>query len=193
MPLNVTPSLRVNPQSLPAGGGTVRVTFAANTFGGQSRLRADYSLGSGVPYRLAGSAQLPTTAVFADPRDFSMNLTLQPTGNTGGVSNVRIIAEVHEVLAGGQDGESSQSVGRVAIQQTAAETTFAETAAAPPSPGAGGGLGERLKAFRDKRGMTQKEAADRSGVGRSTISRLENGGEPSEATRERLEALLRSK
>lgn len=189
MPLNVTPMLQVNPPSIPAGGGNVRVTFAANTDEGQSRLRADYSLGAGVPYQLTGATQLPATPVFPDPRDYRMDLNLQLTGNPGGTASVRIIAVVHEVNAGGQDGERFESVGRVAIQMAPA---VAAAAAPVPSAGAGGSLGARLKSFREAREMTQKEAAEQAGVGRSTISRIENGTEPSDATRERLEAILRS-
>ena len=39
-------------------------------------------------------------------------------------------------------------------------------------------IGERLEALRDARGLTQAEAADRSGLGRNTLYRAERGNNP---------------
>jgi transcriptional regulator with XRE-family HTH domain len=39
-------------------------------------------------------------------------------------------------------------------------------------------IGERLEALRDTRGLTQSEAAERSGLGRNTLYRAERGKNP---------------
>lgn len=182
MPLDVSNILRVDPLSVPAAGGLVRTTFEASTLGGQSRLRAEYSLGPGLPYRIVGSTSLERGVTF-DPQDFEQDLTLEATGNTSGITGVDIIALVTEV---GVAGAPTISRGRVAIQLAP------PSVAAAAAPGGAGTLGGRLEAFRSARGLTQAQAAEQAGVGRSTISRIESGAEPSDRTRELLEGLLRS-
>jgi transcriptional regulator with XRE-family HTH domain len=49
----------------------------------------------------------------------------------------------------------------------------------------------RLKALRERRGMTQKQLAEKSGVGRSHLARLETGRQdPTLSTLERLAKAL---
>ena len=182
MPLDVSNILRVNPPSIPATGGIVRTSFEASTLGGQSRLRAEYSLGPGLPYRIVGSTTLEEGVSF-DPQAFEKDLTLQATGSTSGIMGVDIIAQVSEV---GVVGAPIMSLGRVAIQMAAPGPAMVV------APGGTGSLGDRLQAFRAARGLTQAQVADQADVARSTISRVESGSEPSDPIRERLEAFLRS-
>lgn len=44
-------------------------------------------------------------------------------------------------------------------------------------------MGYRIKEIREKRGMTQEELAEKSGVSRTTISALENGTERATMTK----------
>lgn len=169
MPLDISAILRVDPLSIPAEGGGVRVTFEASAAGAPSRLRAEYRLGpAGVPYRLAGATQLPPSDAGLDPRDYRMDLTLEATGDTGDIRNVQIIADVFEV--GGTDQGAPR--GRVAIRS-------AEAA----------GLATRMRDFRVAEDLTQEEAAERLGASRSTISRIERGHIPSEEMLDRLDEL----
>lgn len=187
MPLDVSNILEVSPSSISAEGGLVHTTFEASTLQGQSRLRADYRLDPGIPYRIVGPASLEKD-VFSDPRNFDQDLMLQATGDTSGVQAVDIFALVREI---GTPGAAVQSRGRVTISIAQMAPGLAARAAAV-APIDADALGERLKAFRKARGLTQREVAERTGVGRSTITRLENGSTPSDTTREQLEAFLRS-
>lgn len=47
-------------------------------------------------------------------------------------------------------------------------------------------VGDRLKALREARGLTQTEAAERAGVGRHTLYRAEHGDNPTLQTLVRL-------
>jgi transcriptional regulator with XRE-family HTH domain len=51
-------------------------------------------------------------------------------------------------------------------------------------------IGQRLKAARDRRLLTQEELAERSGVHFTTISKIENGGTARQSTVRRLAAAL---
>jgi DNA-binding XRE family transcriptional regulator len=183
MPLDVSNILQVDPQSLPAQGGTVRTTFEASAVGAPSRLRAEYRLGpDGIPYRLTGSTQLPATDAGLDPRDYRMTLTLQATGDTSNVRNVQIIADVFEV--GGNDENTAR--GRVAIQAGSGAAVAEMAPASGDASITGNDLASRMKSFRDTRKLTQEEAADQVGTSRSTISRIENGQTPSDEVLARL-------
>jgi DNA-binding XRE family transcriptional regulator len=186
MPLDVSNILEVSPSSIPAGGGVVQTAFEASTLEGESRLRAEYRLDPGIPYRIVGPASLEED-VSSQPQDFNQDLTLEATGDTAGIQAVDIFALVREVNA---PGAPVQSRGRVTINAERGASGLAARAAVAPS--GAGALGDRLKAFRKERGLTQREVAERAGVGRSTITRIEGGADPSDATRERLEAFLRS-
>jgi DNA-binding XRE family transcriptional regulator len=182
MPLDISNVLRVSPLSLPAQGGAVRVIFEASAVGAPSRLRAEYRLGpAGIPYRLTGATQLPSSEAGLDPRDYRMDLTLQATGDTGDIRNVQIIADVFE--AGGTDQGVSR--GRVAIQ-AAAETAEAAPEAAPAPAG---DLAGRMRDFRSAQGLTQSQVAERLGASRSTVSRIERGHVPSDEILSRLEEM----
>lgn len=178
MPLDVSNILQVDPQSLPAQGGTLRTTFEASAVGAPGRLRAEYRLGpAGTPYRLTGATQLPPSDAGLDPRDYRMNLTLEATGDTGNVQNVQIFADVFEV-GGSHQGTAR---GRVAIQ--VAEAAAVEEMA----PASSGDLASQMRGFRTAEGLTQEEAAERLKTSRSTISRIERGHTPSEEVLARLE------
>ena len=181
MALNVGFIVAANPPSIPAQGGTTVVTFEASTDQGSSKLTADYSLDSGVPFQLVGPTQLQQSSVSETPRDYPQSLKLQKTGS-GSAANVKVNVLVTEVGSGQTFNRSC----RVTIAAAAAAVSFAAGGAAS--------LGDRLRAHRDANDLTQQDVADKVGISRSHVSGIERGeADPSDEIRQKLEKMMKKK
>lgn len=162
-------SIAPNPRSMAATGDDINVTFRCrSTVPGRFATR--YVLFSDVPYRFdnTGTREVRVSQRPGSPTDtYGDTLRVRATGDTGATPQLQINVEVQELDASGNRiGPTRSGPCTVSILHLA------------------------VAAFRAANNLSQADLAERAGVSRSTISRLEQGGTPSDETHEAIERVL---
>lgn len=144
-------SPRAIPDTVPNNGGTVSIQFAARTAPANVTASVTYAVTAGQPFRVtAGGSANP--ALTTTNRTVAQNVRIARTNATA-VSFVQI-----DVIAS-VPGDVTQTH--------------------PCFVSIGASVGEHLRTFRVENELTQNDLAQRLGVSRSTISRVESGCLPS--------------
>lgn len=162
-------SVTCQPGSMPRAGDDIRVTFRCRS-SVPGRFATRYVLFSNVPYifQNSGSREVRIGQRPGSPTDtYGDTLRVRSTGPTGNDSLLQINIEVQELDASGN---------RIGTPQSGSCSVFILPAA--------------VVAFRTANDLSQAEFAEKAGRARSTISRLEQGGTPSDETRKAIEKLL---
>lgn len=103
-------NVRVAPLSMPQSGGTVTLTFEADTTGGATRLKATYTVPAPQPYVFENATGADPRvieggpqAVTGVPADFPQELKLKKSiAGPSGLINVRVSVSVVEVDGNGK-------------------------------------------------------------------------------------------
>ncbi len=158
-------SITCTPESIPQAGGVVQFFFGCSS-DAPSRFTTLYSLPLNGPYRFAGGGlqmQIGPRPVTPAGNNYADSLSLSATGNPANTFNLQINVALQELdAAGNPKGAPERGSCQVLILHAA------------------------VAAFRATNNMSQSDLANRIGVARSTISRLEQGGNPSDETVEKL-------
>jgi DNA-binding XRE family transcriptional regulator len=158
-------SANPNPRSIPAAGTDVAVSFrfATNDAGSFS-----------TRYTLTNQAYRFANATGGSGREVRIGARTAP-GTSG-------FTDTLQVRGSGATGSQGLVVIRLEIQETgqAAQTLDVVLSI----------LHVAVAAFREANDLSQADLAERAGVSRSTISRLEQGGTPSDETHEAIERVI---
>ena len=157
-------NVRAVPNQIPAGGGAVVVQFEAHTPVASATASVAYAAAPGSPYQVTnGSAASPAINVNVDST-VSQNVTLTPTQQTP-VSFIQL-----DVTAS-VPGDTNQTM-----------SCFVWIA----NP-----LGDHLKRFRARKGLSQDAIAKKLRTSAATVSHVERGRFPSPALEEAIAKVLK--